>query len=839
MRLRLPSLKLSQKLPLLLIGVALVVGIGVGGANLVIGSSVVEKLSREKIDLAVKERARQLDGMMNQLLVDVRGEAAASTTVTDIGLFAGDLQMMGDDAATQLKQAYVTNNKNDEDKKLNLDSVKDDSAYDTTHASAQPEYRTYIQNHKYDDLYLVDPTGLVLYSVGKHADFGENVATGPLKDSGLGQAVTQAMDQHSSSQVAFVDFAPYAPLGGTAHAFIATSVFDGQGNKIGMLVVSISPSLPSSAVAVGDVLGMTGEGVLLNSAGYMLSQSRFFTDSDILKQQITDPMVGKTLDKGPQGGTLSGYRGITAYAATRALSVVDTRWVVVALEDVNEATASITFMRNMTLAIGGGLLLLAVIVGLLVSRSISKPITRLTATMDKLAEGNLDVEVKGARRRDELGAMARAVEVFRENAVRMAGMTEEERAASIRRRAERVEMMQSLQRAFGEVVDAAVEGDFSRRVTVEFSDAELNAIAKSVNRLVETVDAGLSATGGVLSALADTDLSQRMEGNFSGAFAKLQGDTNAVSEKLIDIVTQLKTTSRSLKTATGEILSGANDLSERTTKQAATIEETSAAMEQLAQTVMHNAQRALDATGAAATVTETAEAGGMVMGRATEAMERITASSGKISNIIGLIDDIAFQTNLLALNASVEAARAGEAGKGFAVVAVEVRRLAQSAAQASKEVKVLIDQSAGEVKGGVRLVAEAAEKLSAILVAARSSNDLMAGIARESKDQAAAIEEVSASVRLMDEMTQHNAALVEETNAAIEQTEAQATELDNVIDIFNVDGNRQHAAPVAEEAPIEPLGKGTIKGLQRRVAKAARTYLSQGNAAIDQEWSEF
>jgi methyl-accepting chemotaxis protein len=168
-------------------------------------------------------------------------------------------------------------------------------------------------------------------------------------------------------------------------------------------------------------------------------------------------------------------------------------------------------------------------------------------------------------------------------------------------------------------------------------------------------------------------------------------------------------------------------------------------------------------------------------------MDRIISSSGKISNIIGLIDDIAFQTNLLALNASVEAARAGEAGKGFAVVAVEVRRLAQSAAQASSEVKGLIEQSRVEVTGGTKLVGEAAQKLVAMLEAARESSDLIEGIAAASKDQSAAIEEVGSAVRQLDEMTQHNAALVEETNASIEQTEAQAGALDRIVDVFTIE----------------------------------------------------
>jgi methyl-accepting chemotaxis protein len=467
------------------------------------------------------------------------------------------------------------------------------------------------------------------------------------------------------------------------------------------------------------------------------------------------------------------------------------------------------------------------LLGALIVRAIRRPITALTANMVRLADNDFDIALTGQERRDEIGDMARAVEVFRENGLKVSQMTEAEAARIVADEQRRRDMMAALQGAFGEVVDAAVDGDFSKRVEAEFPDPELNALAGSVNRLVETVDGGLSETGRVLTALANTDLTLRMEGDYRGAFARLKSDTNAVADKLTDVVDRLKDTSRTLKTATGEILTGANDLSERTTRQAATIEQTSAAMEQLASTVLQNAERARDASVNAGEVTRTAEEGGAVMAKANDAMAAIEASSGKISSIIGLIDDIAFQTNLLALNASVEAARAGDAGKGFAVVAVEVRRLAQSAASASADVKVLIEQSAGEVGLGSRLVSEAAGRLSAMLTAARANDQLMEGIARDSREQASAIEEVTVAVRQMDEMTQHNAALVEETNAAIEQTEAQASQLDDIVAVFTTAG----ASPLVQTAP-EPRRKPAAQ-------QAARAYLSHGNAAISDDWNEF
>jgi len=420
-------------------------------------------------------------------------------------------------------------------------------------------------------------------------------------------------------------------------------------------------------------------------------------------------------------------------------------------------------------------------------RSVADRLTTLESAVSSVARGELDIAVPFVDRKDEIGSIAKATEILRKNSLELKNLTSREGAEHADREAQRRLMMSDLQSSFGSVVSAAGNGDLSQRVPANFADRELNHLAHDVNQLLDTVENGIVATAAVLAALATADLGPRVTGEFKGAFARLRDDTNAVADKMTEIIGELSDTSHSLRTATGEILAGANDLSERTTRQAATIEETSAAMEQLARTVSDNARDADGASRQAETAAETAGQSGDAMRRATDAMNRITSSSAEIAKVIGMIDDIAFQTNLLALNASVEAARAGDAGKGFAVVAHEVRRLAQSAAESSSEVKSLIARSEQEVGVGAKLVQSAAESLAAVLDTVRGNAAAMRGIASASRQQSGAINEITVAVRQLDEMTQHNAALVEETNAAIEQTETQAVALDSLISVFKVD----------------------------------------------------
>ena len=446
------------------------------------------------------------------------------------------------------------------------------------------------------------------------------------------------------------------------------------------------------------------------------------------------------------------------------------------------------------LGIAAACILAGAVIGLLVARrGIAAPVRDLTAAMSCLAEGNLDSAGTDATRKDEIGEMARAVEVFRRNALAMRDMKAQEAALNA--------LSSELQSSISAVVAAAVAGDFTGRIGKDYQNDDLNRFAGSVNELVGSIDLAVNEVRRVIAALADADLSESMEGHFQGAFAELQQNVNATMVTLRSTMNNVRGAAGTIKDSSAELSSAANDLSKRTEQQAAALEETAAALDEITATVRTSSARAIEARDMVRETKESAGKSGEIVRNAVTAMSRIEGSSSRISQIIGVIDEIAFQTNLLALNAGVEAARAGEAGRGFAVVAQEVRELAQRSANAAKEIKTLIRASTSEVEGGVSLVRATGDALVEIENLVLRVNDHVESIATAAREQSTALAEINTSVNHMDQMTQKNAAMVEETTAASETLADESRQLQTLLARFKLEetGRSQQMQPAQQQ----------------------------------------
>jgi len=392
----------------------------------------------------------------------------------------------------------------------------------------------------------------------------------------------------------------------------------------------------------------------------------------------------------------------------------------------------------------------------------------------------------------------------------------------------------AVEREVADLVNAAADGDFTRRLDLGNKTGFLLNLATGLNQLVETADRGLQDVVRMLGALAQGDLTQRITDQYQGTFGQLKDFSNETAVSLSRMLGQIRESADTIYTAANEISVGNTDLSSRTEEQASSLEETASSMEELTSTVKLNADNARQANSLAMNASEVASDGGQLVERVVHTMSSINDSSRKISDIIGVIDGIAFQTNILALNAAVEAARAGEQGRGFAVVAAEVRNLAQRSAAAAKEIKTLISDSVDKVETGNTLVAQAGKTMTEIVTAIKRVTDIMAEIAAASAEQSTGIEEVNGAVSQMDEMTQQNAALVEQAAAAAESLLEQATSMTEAVAIFKFE--HAHQRPALSAPPAAPKASAHP---QARTARVQRTLPPRANTNNSDEWEQF
>lgn len=478
------------------------------------------------------------------------------------------------------------------------------------------------------------------------------------------------------------------------------------------------------------------------------------------------------------------------------------------------ALSTVVAVGVISLTLAAAALFLARRIGLGLRAAVERTVTETKG----LAEGNLDTAISGADLRNEFGDLARALEVFRTNALAAkeaeAKQAELELAARLRedeqarRQAEaeeagrreaaetRARMVAELRDSLGSVVDGAASGDFSRRISARFAEEEFNRMADGVNRLMSNVEAGVKEVARVMATVAAGDLTERMSGSYAGLFAELQASVNETLETLTRVVDDIAAGCATVTEQAVQVTEQSVELARRAEQQAASLEETSAAMEEISATVRSSAEGAASANDFAVRASGRVDEAGRVVASAVGAMGDIRAASLRIGEIVAVIEGIAFQTNLLALNASVEAARAGSAGKGFAVVATEVRALAQRSSAASQDIKALIDESAAQVNRGVDLVEETGATLKEIVEGVRHMAGSLGELVTAGREQAAGVQEVTTAIAQLDTITQKNAALADRGRDLADGLRTRAEGMEALVGTFRT-GARRAGSPLA------------------------------------------
>jgi methyl-accepting chemotaxis protein len=495
----------------------------------------------------------------------------------------------------------------------------------------------------------------------------------------------------------------------------------------------------------------------------------------------------------------------------------------------------------------------AVIIVALISRGITARLANLVRVMDQISRKDLAVDVPYLTDSNENGEIAQALARFKEAAIENKAMTDAAVESAKQQQEQGDHYAKEHERfmdAFTSAADRISRGDFSHRI-VEKVIHEYEPIVSQMNLMMEQLEQAqvakleaekqinvvVESLGAALSELAEGDLETGLYIDVAPEFAKLKADFNSAASTLKSTISLVKKGAGSIKLGTDEISQASDDLSRRTENQAASLEETAAAVKEITDTVNKTARGATHARETVSVAKADAEKSGEVVRKAIEAMTGIESSSKQISQIIGVIDEIAFQTNLLALNAGVEAARAGDAGRGFAVVASEVRALAQRSAEAAKEIKGLISASTGQVAQGVQLVGETGLALTRIVTQVAEINTIVTDIATSANEQAHGLEQVNTAVNEMDQVTQQNAAMVEQATAATQTLAQQTDELSHLVSRFKtgdetvveISSRREAPKPAARAARPAPKLKVAANGSSR----------SHSTAGADAGWEEF
>tara|TARA_B100000315_G_scaffold183253_1_gene172158 strand:+ start:1725 stop:4109 length:2385 start_codon:yes stop_codon:yes gene_type:complete len=770
------NLKISVKLPVTILLLTLV-------ATVITGFVSFEK-AREELVLESENKLNALAAARKGAIVDylatIEQDLVFQSTNPVIAemtvAFSDAWKKLGGNQLATLQKLYITDNPNKLGEKEKLDYAPDGSVYSQMHKKYHPWMRQFLNERGYYDIFLFNPAGDLVYTVFKELDYATNLNTGKWKESDLGNVFRAAHNKKAGFK-AFYDFKPYAPSHGAAASFISSPLYDDNGEYIGVIAFQMPIGRINGVMQVTAGMGESGETYIIGGDHFMRSDSRFSKESTILKTKITGETADAVLAGKSGVEIVDDYRGISVMSAFTPFEFVGVKYGILAEIDMAEILKPVDELGLFLLVAGLIITLVVLGIGLLFSRGVTKPIALMTGAMGTLAEGDTNVEVPATERGDEIGEMAQAVQVFKDNAVEQARMEkeaeeqraqqakreEEERAAEAKRQQEDLDRQKAEQEA---------EADRQRQ-DMEREKAEAEAETERQQKAQEAEERQ--------KAEADEEKRQMMlqlADNF-------QSSVGGIVESVSSSATEMQATSEQL---TGN----AEKTSEESASVAAAAEQASAnvqtvatAAEELSTSIAEIAQQVGQSAGIANNAVEEAD-------RTNEMIMGLVKAGDKIGEVVELINDIASQTNLLALNATIEAARAGEAGKGFAVVASEVGNLANQTAKATEEISEHIsgiqsatNDSVTAIQGISKTIGEINEIAGTVASAVEEQGAATQEIARNVEQAAAGTQDVTSNisgVREVAEETGQGANQVKSASAELsQQSEQLRLEVDNFL----------------------------------------------------------
>jgi methyl-accepting chemotaxis protein len=736
---KLSDVRVSVKLPAIIALIAVGATIGSGLYSYFTAASKLESAAEDTLAALAHSRKDSLQSYLDTIEQDLRIQSNAETVEAAFQELTQAYDSRSDTEA--LHQAYVRENPYPAGEREKLDRAEGQSRYNALHGRYHPWFRQWLNERGYYDIFLVDTEGDVVYTVYKEADFATNLTDGPWKDTDLAAVAKEAF-RCRDDEVAFEDFAPYEPSHGAPASFIATSVYGRDGECLGALIVQMPIDNINDTLQMTAGMGETGETFLVGQDKLMRSDSRFAEESTILEQKVDTPTVRAALEGEAGVRLIEDYRGVEVLSAFVPMRFHGAHWALMAEKDFAEVVQPAVDLRNAVLV--GTLVILALAGGLgfAFSRTIAKPISAMTDAMRSLADGKLDVEVPDQGRKDEVGAMGTALQVFKENAIKMRELAEEQEAAREKERQQQEEMarlererMEKEQERAQAEQEAAEEKARLEREAAERQRQEAEELQHKVDQILEVVDAAAKGDlRGQTGVSGDDAIGQMGEGitKLLEDLRKSMAGIAETSQQLYSSSEELSAVSNQMASASEETSSQASTVSAATEQVTQNMQSVSSASEEMSSSIKEIAQNANDAAQVAKQAVKAAEDSKSSMGE-------LDASSQEIGQVIKLITSIAEQTNLLALNATIEAARAGDAGKGFAVVANEVKELAKQTAEATEEISQ-------KIEGIQSRTSTATESITEVSKIIQQIDDIQQTIAAAVEEQTSTTTEIARNI---------------------------------------------------------------------------------------------